>query len=284
MSEKALYKKVDRSMMDWGLTLPKEYIDDFESGEKIELGTSRNIEIIWDNKKYPAKLCNVNRKGFPPVHQIRWDGSRELLKKLRKTFIQSYVILKSQKEFFDVSKDKNSQKHFRTNLLGGQQEVLILKPINPNKIKFEIFIKIENEWNFLFERLAEENVFGWAFDKNKKYLIQRSTNWIEVKDFKKYVNATNVIYYLANTKKKLLYVGKAEILGNRVKPGKQHQGMSGDWDIFRFDIVRSEYSNILERIEDHTIRALASLLKNTKNYPSLELSSYRLVNSNWKKL
>ncbi len=283
MSEKALYKKVDRSMMDWGLTLPKGYIEDFEFGKRVPLGTSREIEIIWDSKKYTGKLCHVNRKEYSSVHQIRWDGSRELLKKLRKTFIQSYVVLKSQKEFFDISKKEN-QKHFRTNLKGGQQEVLILKPLSPNKIKLEVFIRIENEWNQLFERLAEENVFGWAFDKNKKYLIQRSTNWIKVKNFKEHKNASNVIYYLANTNKKLLYVGKAEILGKRLKPGKQHQNMTGDWDIFRYDIVRQEYSNILERIEDHTIRALASILKNSKGYPSIELSTYKLVNLNWKRL
>jgi len=282
MGEVAYYKKVDRSMMDWGLTLPRDYIKDFECGENVSLGSSRDIEISWDNKIYSAKICHVNRKNYSSVHQIRWDNNKELLKKLRKTFIQSYVILKSQKEFFDVSKEEG--KHFRTDLTGGQQEVLILKPLTPKKIKFEIFIKIENEWNVLFERLAEENVFGWAFDKNKKYLIQRSTNWIKVQDFNKHLNALNVIYYLANTKKKLLYVGKAEILGNRVKPGRQHQNMPSDWDIFRYDILRPEYSNILERVEDHTIRALASLLINTKDYPSLELSTYTLVNSNWKKL
>jgi len=280
--EKAYYKKIDRSMMDWGFTIPVDSIKDFEGGNPLKAGSSREIKIQWDNKNYDAKLCHVKRTNYSSVHQIRYDNNKDLLKKIRKTFIQSYVILKSQKEFFDVS--KKEREHFRTNLSGGQQEVLILKPINQKIIKAEVFIKIENEWNALFERLAEENVFGWAFDKDKKYLISRSTNWIKIKDFKKHANATNVIYYLANTKKKLLYIGKAEVLGKRVKPGKQHQNMPGDWDIFRYDIVKLEYSNILERIEDHTIRALASILKNSKNYPSLELSSYKLVNLNWKKL
>ena len=54
------YKKVDRSMMDWGLTIPKEYINDFESKSKIPPGSRREIEIIWDKKKYQAKLCHVN--------------------------------------------------------------------------------------------------------------------------------------------------------------------------------------------------------------------------------
>ena len=60
--------------------------------------------------------------------------------------------------------------------------------------------------------------------------------------------------------------------------------MNAGWDVFRYDIIKPEYSNILDKIEDHTIRAFASILKNKKNYPSLELSSYKLVNSNWRKL
>jgi len=279
---RAYYKKVDRSMMDWGLTLPKEHIKDFETGTPVKPGSSREIEIIWDKKKYVVKLRHVKRKEYPPVHQIRWDNNKDLLKKLRKTFIQSYVILKSQKELFDISKKEG--KHFRTQLSGGQQEVLILQPLGSGKIKFEVFIKIDNGWTALFERLADENVFGWLFDKDKKYLVSRSTNWIKIKKFKEHANATNVIYYLANTKKKLLYIGKAEVLGKRVKPGKQHQNMSGDWNLFKYDIIKSEYANILERIEDHTIRSFASILKNSKNYPTLELSSYRLMNANWKKL
>jgi len=203
-------------------------------------------------------------------------------KKIRKTFIQSYVILKSQKELFDIEKEKGE--HFRTQLLGGQQEVLILQPLNFKQIEFEVFIRIDNGWNKLFERLAEENVFGWLFEKKKEYLISRSTNWIHVREFQKHANAVNVIYYLANTKKKLLYIGKAEVLGKRVNPGRDHQDMPGDWNKFRYDIVKSEYSTILDKIEDHTIRSFASILKNNKNYPSLEIGSYVLVNSNWKKL
>jgi predicted GIY-YIG superfamily endonuclease len=93
-----------------------------------------------------------------------------------------------------------------------------------------------------------------------------------------------VIYYLANTKRKLIYIGKAEDLGKRVKPGEPHQKMQGDWDYFKYDIIKEEYSNLLERIEDHTIRTIASFLQNDEGYKSLNLSSYKIVNSNWKKL
>jgi len=276
------YKKVDRSMMDWGLTLPQDHVKDFEGRSKLKLGSRREIEITWDKKTYSAKLCHVKRTNYNPVYQIRWDNNKQLLKKIRKTFIQSYVILKSQKELFDINKEEG--KHFRTQLSGGQQEVLILQPLNSKQIRCKVFIRIENGWNRLFERLADENVFGWLFDKEKKYLISRSTGWFKVKDFQKHAGAINVIYYLAHTKDKLIYIGKAEELGKRVKPGREHQNMPGDWDKFRYDIVKTEYANILDKIEDHTIRSFASILKNKKKYPSLEISSYILVNSNWKKL
>lgn len=268
-------------MMDWGLTIPQDFIKDFEAGVPVKLGTSRSIEILWEKKKYNAKLNHVNRKNAKPVFQIRWDSNNELLNKIRKTFIQSYVVLKSQKELFD--KSKKERKHFRTNLTGEQQEVLRIKPLDEKQIRFDVFIRVENEWNDLFVRLAEENVFGWVFDKSKKYLISKSTNWIKAKDFIEHANTVNVIYYLANTQKKTLYIGKAENLGKRVKPGRKHMNMDGDWDRFKYDIVYPEYANILERIEDHTIRSFASILKNNKKYSSLELSDYKLVNKNWKK-
>ena len=78
---------------------------------------------------------------------------------------------------------KESERQFRSKLKGGQQEVLILQPINHSQIEFKVFIKIESEWNKLFERLADENVFGWIFDKDKEHLISRSTGWIKVNDF-----------------------------------------------------------------------------------------------------
>ncbi len=268
-------------MMDWGFTIPKQSVEYFDKNKKVLSGTQIDVEIIWDKKVYRAKLAHVNRKKGK-VYQLRWDSNKDFLRKIRKTFIQSYVILKSQKELFELSKE--DRKHFRTNLTGGQQEVLIFEIIGDYKIKCEVFIRIENEWNTLFERLAEENVFGWLFNKKKSYLINRSTHWISAKDFNKHAGAVNVIYYLANTKKKLLYIGKAEILGNRVKLGRNHQNMPGDWNKFRYDILDTEYATILDKVEDHTIRAFASVLANNKSFSSLNVGNYKLVNNNWRRL
>jgi len=270
-------------MMDWGFTIPKEYVNEFLFNIPLLEGTSRELILNWEKKRYTAKISHVNRSNFTNVYQIRWDTNRDFLNKLRKTFIQSYVILKSQKELFDSN--NSLKKHFRTNLEGGQQEVAIFCPKNINELEVKVFIKIENEWNTLFERLASENVFGWLFEKkDKEYLIQKSTNWINVNDFNHHKNAMNVIYYLANTEQKMLYIGKADDLGKRVKPGRKHQEMPGDWNIFKYDVIRPEFSNLIKRIEDHTIRTVASVLKNNKDYSSLGIDTYTIVNTLWKKI
>jgi hypothetical protein len=107
---------------------------------------------------------------------------------------------------------------------------------------------------------------------------------MNVSEFRNHQHELNVIYYLANTKRKKLYIGKAENFGRRVVPGRKHQEMDGDWDKFKYDIVRPEFAKIIKRIEDHTIRTTASFLSNSSNYSTLSLSDYKLVNKNWKKL
>lgn len=269
-------------MLEWGVTIPQEFERDFLAGKKIRPGTGRKVELFYDKQSYTIRLQHVHRRQYGNVYQLRWDINKDLLRKLRRTFILSYVRLKGQKELFDSN--KGQRKFFRGHLEASQQEVMEFRPISSKKIEAKTFIRIEDDWNPLFERLADENVFGWLFEKDKKYLISHSSSWHKAKDFPRHAGAVNVIYYLANTKHKLLYIGKAEILGKRVMPGRKHQNMLGDWDKFRYDIVRQEHANILERIEDHTIRAFASVLKNTTGYSTLGLSNFKLVNKNWKKI
>ncbi len=275
-----LYKKVDNSVFKYGVTIPKSHIKYFEFGKPIKAGTSRPVNIVWGKDKFQVRLSHVKRNKYGNVYQIRWDSNKELINKLRRTFIHSYIVITSKKILHER---KKSSKQFRTIISSGE-EVFILTPMNSSNIKLEVFVQIKDEWDPLFKRLVEDKVFDWITDKTKDYLIVRSTKWIDVKEFNKHKDEKNVIYYLVNSKKKHLYIGKAAILGKRVKPGRTHQGMSGDWDKFRYDVIKPEYALFLERIEDHTIRAFASVLKNKIGYPTLGLSDYTLVNINWKKL
>lgn len=267
--------------MDWGTNFSGEFAEYFRKNRRdIKLRKHGDVQVRWGGNIYPLQLQNINRNRW----RLRWDGNRskEFLKKLRRTFIQSYIVLKGQREAFVLKKTKKA--HFRTMLPGGQQEVLIFHIVTPRRINCEVFIQIKHDWNALFERLADANVFGWLFDKEGDHLIAASTKWMSVKEFEKHAAASNVVYYLAHTGKKRLYVGKAEHLGERVRPGEKHQGMPAGWDKFRYDILLPKYAGILDKVEDHTIRVLAHVLKSKKGISSLAVGGYRLVNQNWRRL
>lgn len=275
---KSCYTKIGISVFDYGVTIPKDYEKIFKAGRPLKLGAQRDIKIKLGKKVYDAKLAHTRRTR--PVFQIRYDSNHELKRILRKKFVHSYIILKSKKELFEL--DKRGKKHFRSKL---EHEVLEIISHGPTLIEFKGFIRITDEWDTLFQRLVDENVFDMLFDKkDKQYLIQHSEPWRSVNEFDKHKFKLNVIYYLANTKTKEIYIGKAKELGKRVTPGRKHQEMSGEWNKFRYDIIRPEFANILERVEDHTIRTFAAILHNNSNYPSLKISNYSLVNKGWKKL
>lgn len=270
---KPLYKKVDHSLFFWGITIPKSHEKDFVP-KSLKEGNFKKIQLIWDKRIFDANLWYARREKYP-VYQIRWDNQVDLLEKLRTTFVHSYVIIEGNKEVHRLQK---GNKQFRTELPGGQQEVLIVEPVSSSKFKLQPFIKIDSPFNPIFERLVKENVFGWIFSKDREHLFSKSMDWIEKKDLTQHVEARNVIYYLADTRSKELYIGSAKRLGDRVKLNRKE---IRNWNKFRYDIIKPQFAKNMRRIEEHTIRAIASLLKNKRNTPSLKINEYSLVNSTW---
>ncbi len=65
------YKKIDRSVMEWGVTLKQKYEKDFLCGKKIKPGKGRDVDILWDGKRYPVKLRHINRTNFKNVYSLR---------------------------------------------------------------------------------------------------------------------------------------------------------------------------------------------------------------------
>ena len=269
------YKKIDKSFFDKGITIPNKYVNSFLQGKNIKVGTSRKIKIKFDSKLYDASMLFVNRQSAKPVYQIRWDQNVDLINLLKKEFIQTYFVIKSQE--FD---SKMANKYYVTNLLGGNQEVIIFRPINQNIIELETFIKISTPYDNIFKRFVEENVFGWLSKTNRDHLIVKTTKWYKKDEIKKHEDAVYVVYYLIDEKKKELYIGSAIRLGDRVKVGRKE--IPG-WNIFKYDIIHPDYHHILRRIEFHTIGAFASLMKNNGNINYFGISDYKLLNKIWSK-
>jgi hypothetical protein len=269
------YKKIDKSFFDKGITIPNKYVDSFLQGGSIKIGSSRKIKIKFNGKLYDASLLFVNRKGARPVYQIRWDQNIDLRNLLKKEFIQTYFVIKSQE--FD---SKLADKYYVTNLLGGNQEVIIFRPIDQDTIELETFIKIATPYDNIFKRFVEENVFGWLSATNRDYLIVKTTKWFKKEEIVNHEDTPYVIYYLIDEKNKELYIGSATRLGDRVKVGRKE---IPSWNIFKYDIIHPQYHHLLRRIEFHTIGAFASLMENNGGVSYFGISDYKLVNKNWSK-
>ncbi len=272
------YKKIDKSIFRYGTTIPIALVDSFTFDKPLKPGESRELTLNWESKKkkYKAYLCNVNRTNAPSVYQIRWDSNYDLILDLKKEFIQSYVVIWSKA--YEAS---SQNKRYMTKLLGGNQEVMIFKPINISEVELETFIKIPTAYDNMFKKFIEENVFGWLSKVGKDYLITKSTDWLDITELNKHLDASFVVYYLIDEEHKEIYIGSAKRLGDRVKENRKE--IPG-WKKFKYEIIHPDYHSLLQRIEFHAIRAFASFLMNNGNVPYYHISEFKLVNKKWPKI
>lgn len=96
-----IYKKeVDWSLLHQGLTIPVSIQVVFKQliNQQLPRGITKNINLILDGKKYPAKLVNQNfdERKYPKhkdIVQIRYEPTSKIAKQLRKIFSNLYQYL-----------------------------------------------------------------------------------------------------------------------------------------------------------------------------------------------
>lgn len=270
-----LAKKVDKSiLMGSRFTIPQENLGMFLQGEDILPGKNREIKIIFNKKEYSGVIRHVNQTKSNKVYQVQWHQDKKLQLELKKEFVQSYIAIMS-----DIYQKKlTSEKKYRTNLAGGEQEVIKVIEIDKNKFEIESFIKIKSPYSNLFQKLIENNVFAWI-DKNAEEtkMIIKETEWYDISELKSHEDARYVIYYLLDDRNEKIYIGSAKRLGNRVKPGRQE---IPDWNKFRYEILNPNYYSMLREIEYHSIVNFARFIKNSK-IKSIDISDYVLMNKDY---
>lgn len=270
-----LAKKVDKSiLMGSRFTIPQENLGMFLQGEDILPGKNREIKIIFNKKEYSGVIRHVNQTKSNKVYQVQWHQDKKLQLELKKEFVQSYIAIMS-----DIYQKKlTSEKKYRTNLAGGEQEVIKVIEIDKNKFEIESFIKIKSPYSNLFQKLIENNVFAWI-DKNAEEtkMIIKETEWYDISELKSHEDARYVIYYLLDDRNEKIYIGSAKRLGNRVKPGRQE---IPDWNKFRYEILNPNYYSMLREIEYHSIFNFARFIKNSK-IKSIDISDYVLMNKDY---
>lgn len=240
------------------------YIDYFNlSRQKLQ----EDIVIKIKSKKYKAKIKLVkqdNQFGKRDVVQIFYPSNINLTKALRNEFIYSYAAT--------INKAKSKLK-----------EIMELSHSQDNEFKIKAIAKQDSDFNEMFRFMENKNLFEyWQNEKkgkkNNKLFIYQTKNWISVNDLKKYSNRNNIIYLLYHSKKKQIYVGQAQILGNRVAKGKGRNGLDDDWDKFKFFELNPEYSNLIDFVEMFSVRMYASILENQVGIKELKDKSIKLVN------
>lgn len=264
-----LAKKVDKSiLMGSRFTIPQENLGMFLQGEDILPGKNRDIKIIFRKKEYSGVIRHVNQKKSNKVYQVQWHQDKKLQLELKKEFVQSYIAIMS-----DIYQKKiTSNKRYRTNLAGGEQEVI--KIIEIDKNKFEI----KSPYSNLFQKLIENNVFAWI-DQNEEEtkMITKETEWHDISELKNHEDERYVIYYLLDDKNKKIYIGSSKRLGDRVRPGRKE---IPNWNKFRYEILNPNYYSMLKEIEYHSIVNFARFIKNPK-IKSMDISDYALVNKDY---
>ena len=141
---------------------------------------------------------------------------------------------------------------------------------------FQAYYTQKPVFSELFKRFIESPVLHKVDDELKDEPPFRiyKTKWRPRKELEFELGANNVLYFLIDTSNKLLYVGEAAKLIDRLR---QNHSSIPDWDYFRYNVLPDELFPHRVSLERMIIRDLASFLQNEYIEP-IRISDYKLVN------
>jgi hypothetical protein len=129
----------------------------------------------------------------------------------------------------------------------------------------------------LFKRFIQSPILHKIDDELSKkppFRIHKSI-WRHRAELEFEVGAYNVIYTLIDTKNKLVYIGEASNLVERLR--QDHPSIP-KWDHFRYNVLPDEIASRRKILERMIIRDFASVLGNKGSICSIEISDYALAN------
>ena len=100
-------------------------------------------------------------------------------------------------------------------------------------------------------------------------------DWRQREEFEVEIGAENVIYMLIDTKEKLLYIGEADRLVQRLQAGHP---LIKNWDFYRYDVLPEELRKFRLDLERMIIRNFATVLPNKRNIQMKTISEFQLAN------
>ena len=129
----------------------------------------------------------------------------------------------------------------------------------------------------LFRRLTYSPVLKRIDDELNEKGVSRihKQDWRSRGEFEAEIGAENVIYMLIDTKGKLLYIGEAKRLVQRLRAG--HPTIK-NWNFYRYDVLPQALQKFRVTLERMVIRNFATVLSNKRDIQTIKISEFRLAN------
>ena len=267
-------KKVDSSLFQYsGTPIPTWACNMWEINGYYKDVTSKDdpksrVNIKFHKKSYNGWIVLTRKGRKKPLFRLWFTD--ELSYELKHTFVMSYMrtlegsLRKKASsiedeisfwEFLDIEYDVLN----KTFLFCGHY---IQKASFP-----ELFRRIISSPKI---KQIDREIIG------KKDLQIDKQDWKPREELKYEVRANNAIYFLIDTKRKLLYVGETDDLVRRLS---QPYTAIPNWDYFRYDVLPNEFAPSRVLIERMLITDYAYLLRNNrKEIKCISISDYKLAN------
>lgn len=141
---------------------------------------------------------------------------------------------------------------------------------------FEAYYTQKPAFSELFKHFVESPILHKIDDElNRKPPFRIYKNkWRRREELEFELGAHNVLYFLIDTKRKLLYVGEAAHLIDRLR--QDHPSIR-EWNYFRYSILPNEMAPHRQTLERMIITDFALILE-SHEMGSMKISDYRLAN------
>jgi hypothetical protein len=200
--------------------------------------------------------------------------SKEIVEELKDIFVMSYMrslemrLRKNDEAYKDLDIEQEVPFwEFIDVEFDNLQKTFLFKDHYSQKAIFPALFK-----QFIRSHLLKDIENSFLNKGDFKFIKE---DWISRKDSKNFLQRHNIIYYLIDTKNRLLYIGE----GEHTKRIFQLRKEIAEWDYFRVDCL-PEWLTKSQRLEIERliIRSFASLLINKKNINTKRISDFTLIN------
>jgi hypothetical protein len=268
-------KKVDSSLFRQnGTTIPQwaakmwGIVEDFSTCRSKYKDDSK-VKVIFENKTYdgwvtiapegrktPAyRLFYVPDLSYMLKNEFLMSFARDIEGRLRKSNDPEFSGIEDEIpfwEFLDIEYERKNRTFYLT-----------------------AYYKVKPTFSELFKHLVESPILHKIDDElsDKPPFRIYKTDWKSRAKLEFELGATNVLYTLIDTESKLLYIGEASNLIDRLR--QEHTSIP-KWNYFRYNILPNEIAHHRKTIERMAIKDLATIFLEAPD--SQGISKYKLTN------